>query len=162
MNDGGGGSYPPGMDTGRGRGRGVSTTAGRGGQIFKVHGGDVARLVASEPGTGVTRLSCTHYTGVTRDCQPLFFKSLKNFFSLYMYGQTVYIGYIQLSNVSRLTCPPTREADQNGGGGIVPTAAGRVRLSGNPGGRRDRQHGRRGVWGHSPKQSPTAAGGGLH
>ena len=33
----------PGMDTGRMWGRGVITTAGRGCQVFKVHGGDVAR-----------------------------------------------------------------------------------------------------------------------
>lgn len=33
----------PGMDTGRWRGRGVITTAGRGCQVFKVHGVDVAR-----------------------------------------------------------------------------------------------------------------------
>ena len=91
MNDGGGGSYPPGLDTGRGRGRGVNTTAGRGGQIFKVHGGDVARLVASEPGTGVTRLSCTHYTGVTRDCQPLFLKIVKKFFLfIYVWPNCIY------------------------------------------------------------------------
>ena len=67
MNDGGGGSYPPGMDTGRGRGRGVNTTAGRGGQFSKYTAGALPATVERLP--GIPGLVTVDYSRVYRDCQ---------------------------------------------------------------------------------------------